>query len=168
MGVNFHFSLEVGFEVSEDQFEKTFLYSEEKEGSFHMEKRFDPKTGKEVAPVKVWDVVPKTESYVQIQGVRYDCDLYELVQSNVLGDLLQCCVDSRHDGNTMYIFSPLPFFSNRNKPYEDYGRVSLYEVEVTVDKVISMKDSLEALRLKLIDLGLDPGPAKVFISRSVG
>jgi len=168
MGVNFNFSLQVGFEIPESQLEKVFLRSEEIPGSFSLEKRFDPKTGKEVEPVKVWDVPPKTETWLEIQGVRYNCDMYELAESHILSGLLKCYVESFHDENTVYVFSPLPFFSDRREPYEDYGRVSLYDVEVTVDKVLSMKDSLEELRLKLINIGLDPGPAKVFISRSVG
>lgn len=144
MGMSFSFYLRVGFELSEDEALAPFYHKEitEDEGLFHLEDRFDPKTGSKVAPEKVWDRPPKTtkNKWIEINGEKSevwdpDCLTVDFKQ---LIDLTDCHVDyvcQCMSGISSYVFYP----HTPGVEGIDTGRVHLYNTEMPYAEVWALK-----------------------------
>jgi Domain of unknown function (DUF4419) len=72
MGIDYTASLVYGFEIDEDDVQRIWRKSEKDPGEFHMEDRFDPKTGKKIKQEKVWDRKPSTKSWYEMNGKKID------------------------------------------------------------------------------------------------
>lgn len=71
--MTFNFILTYGFYLSKREIINKFSYVEE--GKFRFEKRFDPKTGFEVAPEKIWEV--PTQTYFFFENKKIDIQNYQ-------------------------------------------------------------------------------------------
>jgi hypothetical protein len=159
MGIDYSFSLAVGFVVDMDALLKPF--AKVTKGKSHMEDRFDPKTGEKLEPVKVVDRGHR-ETY-SLDGKRFGTDRYDFLEA--LGVKLDCTIDDGggySDEQTAYV--SVNFESDHS---EDYDRVTI-NGRATLDEVVRCKEKCEALRKTLSDLGMEGlGEALVYISPNV-
>jgi len=164
MGIDYSFSLDIGYKISgEDLPDSMRKLTEEKS---HMEDRFDPKTGKKLAPAKVVDEEGGLECFL-LDGKEIE-DTYELAEA--LADKLGCDVDCEH-GYSGEDFS-ITFSLQLERTDEDdcdWGRVAIGS-SILFDEATSAKAraALKKLGKDLKKLGIDPGPAKIMIGSSVG
>lgn len=163
----------MGFELSEEEALAPFFHQEviKEEGFFHLEDRFDPKTGIKVAPAKVWDRQPKItkNKWIEINGERSeewdpDCLTVDFKQ---LIDLPDCRVDYVFQclhGTSSYVFYPhLP-----GDEGIDTGRVHIYNAEMPYAEVWALKPKLDLLRDRMLQIGWKVGEAKVFLAETSG
>jgi len=173
-GVNYDFTLCFGFELDASVVEKNFEVKsvEKAAGSFHMEDRFDPKTGKKLAQVKVWDIEPKTktEKWYIVDGERYEySDMDPENWACLFEEKLGCHVEvsgSYCSGDLTYVFS-------LNRPatkdeYQDWGNVAVHDPKITLPELELLIPRAKELKAKLEAWGLKVGEPKIFISSSVG
>lgn len=161
MGISYKLRLCFGYEVKEEAAFAPFLktHTEVKEGVFHMEDRFDPKTGDKVEPEKVWDIKPskKVTKWVEIGGVRIeDYNALELISQ--LEDYYECNVETfgsfvSSNAKTLVFYVNEPVLW---KDASDYGKFSVYnnslsleEISKLTPKVLSLKEKLEANNIKV-------------------
>jgi len=157
MGIDYSASLGIGFVVSNDDLLKPFTV--ETEEKFHMEDRFDPKTGKKLAPVKVIDE-EGGETY-EFEGERYE-DTYELFDA--MGKKLGCEIANQggySNGETLYVF--VDGVEHTGEDDCDDGRFSV-GTSVLFDEVARQKSALDKLAKAFKKYGIDLGPAKVFVA----
>lgn len=164
MGIDYSFWLDIGYKIDSSSLPESMLkVTEEK---FHMEDRFDQRTGKQLPPVKVVDEEGGETTYV-VDGTELE-DTYELAEA--LAEKLGCEVECEH-GYSGEDFA-LTFSLNLPRTNEDdgdWGRVSagssiLFEEATSSKAQAAMKKLAEDLKA----LGIEPGPAKIMIGRSVG
>ena len=160
MGIDYSFGIRVGFEVSYDEFEESF--SRKMPPRFHMEARFDPKTGKPVEPVRITDD-EGTDVYT-LQGVDYE-DLTEFTEE--FGNLLDCKVEveSNMCTPTVVWFSVKGIKSNSGGL--DEGNVTC-DAHMDYKSVIKAATAVETLRVKLIEHGMIPMEPKVLLTWNYG
>ena len=72
--MSYNFILTYGFFLSKKEISEKFSYLEE--GKFHFEKRFDPKTGYEVTPEKIWEIPEK--QYFYFENKKLDIQDYQI------------------------------------------------------------------------------------------
>lgn len=168
MGIDYTFSLCIGYEFTEGEVEKVFQKETKTEGKFHLEDRFDEKTGVKLKPVKVWDIKPERYIWLELDGEKAESvnEGFDVI----LQKHFNCSVDSTFNctGDNTVIFSPIRKSKGRKQPAVDEGRVTVYENEISVEEVISLHIQLQELGAKLKLAGLPVGDAKVFISSSIG
>ena len=141
MGVNYHFNLAVGFEMTEDELYKPFEKHFEEES--HLEDRYDPKTGKKLTPEKVVTKRAYDEYYVDGERVEfYDLD-------GIIAEKLECQIWECNDGGeAMYVIGPSGIDLNDDtKAF--YGGPIDAEGYVSFQDVAALGPSLEALKVKL-------------------
>lgn len=162
MGINYTFTLRVGYSLEQDVVHRVF--EKTTPGEFHMEDRYDSKTGQKIGRVKVWDKQPET-TFV-IDGQEYDDDMDAI--TSALARFLGCDVavsGSYPTGEFSYDFT----FPTRNKSKTiDYGKIDLCNPSMYFSDVVAMEKELWDLKYKMDKLGLNPGNPKVFISSSIG
>src|SRR5271155_695690 len=97
MSISYSFYIRVGFEILTEDLKKAFKHQivSQEEGTFHMEDRFDPKTGAKLAPVQIWDKKPKTktETWWEIDGEHFQ-DWEDETMTQVFEEKLGCHVDA--------------------------------------------------------------------------
>ncbi len=171
MGTHYSFYLRVGFEISEKDLLKPFRRSSSThtEGVFHMEDRFNIKTGNRLEPVKVWDTKPKTttKKWLEINGERLeDWDPDGLTAS--FKEMIGCNVDyfwksCEQDGET-YVFYP----HSTEHGEDDYGNISISNRSMDYQTVVGLEPQLKEIKNKLEALGIIVADAKVFIGEVSG
>ena len=164
MGITYSFRLCVGFEIAQDDIKKCFLKEDKIPGKYHMEDRFDPKTGMKLKPVKVCDVKPIDNSVLIIDGEEIDPD-DEL--EGVLEKTFNCHVETFGS----YCAGELTYCFYLNKPVRSSNGghpISIYNDSVDVDEVISLESKLITLKNHLQSVGLNVDKPRVFIAQSVG
>lgn len=173
MSTHYSFYLRVGFNVSLEDIKKVFEHKNttHEEGIFHMEDRFDPKTGVKLSPVQVWDKKPKTktEKWWVIDGERFD-DWEDDPMAQVFAEKLGCKVDyywqsyNYPDGNAygFYLHDP------NNKDEVDEGRFAIHNLSMNYADVCAMQPKLAELKQKLLAMGIDPGEPEVFLGEISG
>jgi hypothetical protein len=173
MGTYYTVRLRAGFEISvEDvikQFRKTSseVVREAQEGVFHMEDRYDPKTGVKLDPVQVWDVKPvkekkKIDSWLEIDGnkIADEEDMELLV--DLLKNKLNCNVEYVINvADDLYTFE---FYPHKKGNHRDYGKVEVEYLWLDYFELIAMKDEFIMLSTNLKNLGFDVGNPKIFVS----
>ncbi len=159
MGIDYSFNLAVGFVMDMDSLTKPFIVVAEEK--FHMEDRFDPKTGAKLEPVKVVD--EREEQNYVFKGQTYE-DQFELLEA--LGEELGCSVNNGggySDGKTAYI--SVDFETDDSG--EDYGRVCVGG-KATFDEISACKVKCMALKKALNKLGVSSlGEAMVYVSPNI-
>lgn len=159
MGIDYQFNIGIGFILDREDVVAPFrVQTEEK---FHMEDRFDSKTGKKLAPLKVVD--QKATEAFELDGKTYEeCwDFYE-----ALGEKLDCSISNQGgytDGETLYITINI---EHTGEDDLDSGRVTAGS-SITFDNVTMSRATLMTLSKKLKKLGIEPGTAKVFIQSDI-
>jgi hypothetical protein len=172
MSVHYTFYHRVGFNVSVEHLKQVFGHKNvtHEEGSFHMEDRFDPKTGVKLDPVKVWDKKPKThtERWWIIDGERFD-DWEDDPMTRVFEEKLGCHVDyyRQADGGEdpsfgFYLHDP------NNDDQIDEGKFAIHNLTMDYAAVCAMQPKLAELKQKLQAMGIDPGEAQVFLGEISG
>lgn len=161
MSINYSAYLAVGFHIPYEDFCKVFIRKTREEVS-HMEDRFDPKTGAKLEPIKVVD--EEAVKVIVFNGQNYDPDeMYEL--TDALAAYLKCDIDTdgSSNGDQDYVFTPK--YTTDSFYGHDYGRLTVGGA-LTYKQVVKLGPVLDALRLKLIKLGLKPGKAVVMVGSS--
>lgn len=174
MSTSYSFYIRVGFQISTNELMSFFKHQaiNEEEGVFHMEDRFDPKTGVKVEPVKIWDKKPKThtETWWEIEGERFE-DWEDEFITKFLEEKLGCGVDaywqsSGHSDRWLYGFYPHPH-NNKVKMGDGY-KFSIHNTNMDYKEVCEMQTKLQELKEKLQAMGLNPGDAKIFVGEVSG
>lgn len=171
MSIHYSFYLRAGFNVPTEDLKKLFEQKTvtHEEGSFHMEDRFDSKTGQKVEPVKIWDKKPKTktERWWVIDGERFD-DWEDEIMTRVFEEKLGCHVDYYWQayGNDpsfgFYIHDP------NNDDSMDEGRFAIHNLSMDYAAVCAMQPKLAELKQKLQAMGVDPGEPEIFLGEISG
>jgi hypothetical protein len=165
MSTSYNFSLVVGFQILESVMDKAFVKTISNPGKFHMEDRFDPKTGQKVTPVKIWDEKPLKSSCAELNGVKYD----NTIESDFISELenvLGC--------NISYVFTydeecKFDFYLHEDGQCDiDSGHVSVHNSRMDLNEVVKMLPKLIELKQDMESLGLTVGKPEVFISTSIG
>jgi len=159
MGIYYSFNLAVGFICEMDSLTKPFIVVTE--DKFHMEDRFDSKSGAKLEPVKVVD--ERSEMTYVFMGKTYE-NQYELREA--LEEELGCNIydgGGYSDGKTAYI--SVDFETDDSG--EDYGRVcvggkaTFEEVAKCKEKCIDLKKALNALGVGSL------GEAMIYVSPNI-
>lgn len=167
MGIDYSCSLVYGFEFDQKEVEGLFCKKNKDPGSFHMEDRFDAKTGAKVAPEKVWDKKPSTEKWYEIDGEKFD-DIDSEEWEKILEEKLGCHVEmfgSWPSGELTYVFHINP--SVGWKEADDYGKVTVYNNVIGQDELAEMMPEAMKLKSKLKEMGLNPPEPMIFIATRI-
>jgi hypothetical protein len=159
MGIDYQFSLGIGFILDREDVVAPFRV--EVPEKFHMEDRFDPKTGKPIEPVKVIDE-EAGEAFV-VDGTTYE-DGYDFFEA--LGSKLGCSIANQggySDGETLYLTVDV---ERTDEDYLDDGRISVGS-SIAFDNVTASRAAIMELSKKLKKLGIEPGTAKVFVQSDI-
>lgn len=164
MGIDYSFWLVIGYKINSADLPKSMIkYTEEK---FHMEDRYNQRTGKKLAPVKVIDEEGGEDVYL-VNGK--ECE-YTYEFADALADELGCSVEIDHEysGQEFTIMFSIEF-KTTGEDDVDWDRVST-GCSILFDDATSTKAraAVKKLGKDLKKLGIDPGPAKILIGHSVG
>ena len=140
------YKLKIGFQITEQAIWKTFAKIIKDPGKFHMENRFDPKTGRPKKPEKVYDINPfeyiewniDNQSHIELS----DEEGFEWVEK-VLRKLLKC--------NVLY----------EDCMFEIFLKESLYSF--AINEVVKTLPKLEQLKQKLQSLGLKVKNPEIYV-----
>ncbi len=162
MGIDYSASLAVGFYFEPDEVLDAF--TEEVEEVSHLEKRWDPKTGKEDRPEKVIDQEGGKRLVFKGEVVGDGDEDSLLVPQDLFGALaghLKCQYwdDGWPDELKGVVFGFVP---KRNIETGWSTGNADTTAGIRLDDVAEMEDRLGLLEMKLRALGLKPGPAGVF------
>lgn len=163
MGVHYSFSLQVGFRFDQEDVHQHFRTVIP--AIFHMEDRYDTRTGQKTGQVKVYD--RHETSYIEINGEHLDDDSEAVSQA--LATLLDCDVEtggSYSSGDLEYFF--MPHRTKKSESPLDYGHVSIHNPSMSFFEVRQMFAPLAKIELKLREIGLKPSEPQVYIGSSIG
>jgi len=158
MGIDYSFNLAVGFITTGKNVVKPFTVTLPEK--FHMEDRFDPKTGKKLPSEKVVDF-EGGESF-KLDGQEYD-EEYELLEA--LSEKLGCCIENAGgytNGETLYVTAAL----DTDDDTLDEGRVYVGGGSTPADVAQAAKEA-NALSKKFKKLGIELGEVKVFVQPNI-
>ena len=156
----------VGFQFQDSVLEEQLFTPEVEiiDGTYHLENRFDPQTGKQQLPVKVWESNPKTNRkyWLDINGKRYNTETPTFVK--VMSERLGCCVERFGDKETnKYGYS---FYVNETLPYRKVtDQFALSSPTIFLEQVIALQKPLNDLAIELRRINLKPDEPRVFISQ---
>ena len=173
MGIDYSFDLCFGYKVDyEDVVDALATVKHTKtDGVFHMEDRFDPRTGQKLKQVKVWDVKPidKEERHINFGDVNFhifdDPNILEKELSKKFG----CNIDIFKDNCSCewnYIFFRLDKCLSY-KDATDYYRITLYKKEITYSEIQELMPKAIELKSKLVEAGMNPGDLIISIGERV-
>lgn len=167
MGIDYSCSLVYGVELDEKDVHAIFQKSEKVEGTFHMEDRFDPKTGAKMKQEKVWDKKPETHTWYEIDGKKYD-DLDPEEWESILEKKLGCHVDtsgSFPSGELTYVFyvnEPISW-----KKADDYGKVTVYNNVMEQKDIPGLITKALLLSQRMEEFGLGKHTPRIFIATRI-
>lgn len=169
MSMEYEVALNVGYQVSQKEFQRVFL--KHYEGKFHLEPRFDAATGKEIEPKQIWDVKPR--SVYEFDGLtedghtnRWGC---HMASSDFIRGVCERfgCVGKRSagqegdEGGLRAIFSvPIP----ESKPFTYSVRMGIKYGTLSIASIPALLPQLETLRGRLKGVGLEVGEPEIIIS----
>jgi hypothetical protein len=142
----------IGFRISIKKINEVFAHTTE--GVWHMESRYDPKTGKKVGSEKVWELHP--EEYYTLNGIKYDNrdEFFEHLGKSTNSSIY---LDELNLGGKEFVY----FESDQctgGAVRAGAGNGTKYLL-----KQILMSD-LESIRESLKDLGLEPPDTTIYFS----
>lgn len=161
MGLNYNYYLIIGWKVPSKILKKTF-YKEKvttTPGKYHLEDRYDSKSGKKIEPEKVWDEKPtkNVESWYEIYDHKFDCDYYEFIEK--LEEKFGCqIIDNRDDSCYISIHT--------NEDCHDYGNI-MTSGKISVSELQTKLEELNLLKIKLESYGIKLKEPEIFIGSSV-
>lgn len=167
MGIDYTASLVYGFEIDEDEVQAIWRKSKKDPGDFHMEDRFDPKTGNKLKQEKVWDRKPSTDTWYEIDGEKVD-ELDSEDWDSYLSKYFGCNVEtagSFPSGELSYVF-----FVNESLHYkdaDDYGHVTVYNNVIDHKTLLDLAPKAMELKDKLLKVGLKVEDPTVFIAMRI-
>lgn len=172
MSTHYSFYLRVGFNVDLENLKKLFEHNNvvHQEGVFHMEDRYDQKTGAKLVPAIVWDKKPKTikERWWVIGDERFE-DWDDETMTRVFEEKLDCFVDyywqscGDSPSYSFYLHDP------NNKDQIDTSRgVVIHNTIMDYTAVCAMQPGLAELKQKLQAMGIYPGDPQVFLGEISG
>lgn len=168
MGVDYSHYLVFGFELDEDQALAPFKKQIKDEGEFHLEDRFNPKTGEKIKPEKVWDRKPSKQTWYEVNGEKFDEDFpYEHFEE-VVGELLGCEIQSCGSWPSGELTKV--FHVNKSMGYkeaDDYGRHTIYNNEMSAEELTKLIPAAQALKEKMEALGYKVSEPTIFIATRV-
>jgi hypothetical protein len=160
MGMQYSIGLGIGFIVRASIFFDAFETL--KEEKFHMEDRWDPKTGKQLEPVKVVD--EQVESVYTFNGEELEDELSVMEK---VGNELNCDIEHGNE-NDEYLNITLRDVEYTDEDDFDDGRVSIGH-SVSFLEVVQKEEELVRLATAFRDrCGIKVGNPKVFCSLSIG
>jgi hypothetical protein len=160
MSTDYSARLGIGFVFKTNDINDKFW--EEVPEKSHMEDRFDPKTGKKMAPVKVVD--QERGSVLKFHGKTYE-DIDVLVSA--IAKMARCSYDMfGYEQEEGFVSFCLRFKPRKNYAI-DFGNISMGG-ELYLSEVLKMGPKLAEIRQRLISMGLKPKQAEVFVAHSVG
>lgn len=162
MGTDYNAGIDMGFVFQRDNL--LVKYEKEIPAKFHMEDRFDSKTGKKLPQVKVIDEAEYT--VFEFNGKTYEED-EELFRA--IAQATKCVYSvfgSGSLGGSDYVLFGLSGEA-RNNYGVDAGNVQMGG-EIDVNTVVRYAPRLEKLRDRLRKLGLKPRQAEVVVTHDIG
>lgn len=167
MGIDYTANLVYGFEIDEDEVQAIWRRTKKNPGEFHMEDRFDPKTGNKIKQEKVWDRKPSTERWFEMNGEKIE-DLDFEDWDAFLSKQFDCHVEtagSFPSGELTYVF-----FVNESLSYkeaDDYGHVTVYNNVIDHETLQELIPKAAALKEKLLKAGLKVEEPTIFIAMRI-
>lgn len=166
MSTHYTFSLRVGYQVPVKEFTEKFKIKIDS-GKFHMEKRYDYKTGEVLKKVKVWDSKPTKK--IKFEDFEFD-DLYQIFEeSSILEETFNCRVEKEFNCSGEQ-YENINFYLNdfHHDNVEDYSHLTMSDYSIPVNKIIENLSKFEEIKKKLESYGFNPGELKLFLSRNIG
>jgi hypothetical protein len=167
MGIDYTYKLVYGFELDEEDVLAPFQHTKKTEGEFHMEDRFDPKTGAKLPAVKVWDKKPTSERWYEVDGKKYD-DLDPEEWDSILEEKFGCFVEqmgSFPSGELTRIFHVNQ--SMNWKDADDYGRITVFNNAMSATLLKELEPKANELKTKLQAFGYEVSEPQVFIATRI-
>jgi len=167
MGIDYTYSLCMGFEIPEEKVESPYEREEKFPGIFHMEDRFDPKTGAKLKQEKVWDKKPQTVRWYEFDGQKYT-DLDPEQWGDLLSKKFGCHVEKYGcymTGEFNYVFhvnEPMSYKDARNE-----GHITFYNESISCDEVFRLLPQALLLQSKLEAAGYNPGKPRIFMAERI-
>lgn len=168
MGIDYTAKLVYGFEIDQKEVEGIWRRSEKDPGEFHMEDRFDSKTGVKIESAKVWDRKPSTKTWYEIEGKKMDYGFDIEEWERFLGDKLGCEVDACGS----FPSNELTYVFHVNKPVhwkeaDDYGKVTVFNSIIEHKDILVLMPKAVELKEKLEKLGLEVDEPSIFIAMRI-
>ncbi len=154
MGIDYECGTAIGFRFTHEELCKPF--KQEVAEVSHLEDRFDPKTGKRIAPAVVVDVLGGESLFLDGEEFEHWQDL-----SQAVADKLDCrlWIDGDMNGDDpSFVFGLTPV---REEAGEDFGPVSTGDHYSFAD-VAKLGPRLKSLKKRLEALGLEPNEARIY------
>ena len=167
MGIDYRYSLCMGFEIPAAMVEDSYLKEDKIPGTFHMEDRFDPKTGVKLTAEKVWDKKATTVIWYEFDGKSYP-NLDPEDWEKLLGSKFDCYVEKYGcymTGNFNYVFhvnKPVSYKEARNE-----GHFTFYNESISCDEVFQLLPKVLLLQDKLTAAGWNPSKPRIFLAECV-
>ena len=169
MSIDYTISLAVGYIIPEDELTRVFGKTTPKKS--HLEDRFDPKTGKKLAPVEVVDENSYTTIVYKGEEIEDgESELADLIRED-LDDIVAtgCQVwphGSSMSGEMSYVFGP--DLKKLYKPYDEDGISGDDTITATGSIPFALLtecgSALGVIRKALVELGLKPGEPMVLLA----
>ncbi len=175
MGIYYSYYLVCGYELEEGEVLAKFLKSKttKEEGIFHMEDRFDEKTGAKLKQVKVWDKKPVRETETWYVIGDYDSsktDYWDEIDYEevlpALEKLFDCKVTfgfSCTGDNKLYFEADIPAEGGY-----DAGKITISRSSIDVSDIVKSLDKLKTLGETLRSYGFEIDEPTVMIGESIG
>jgi hypothetical protein len=167
MGINYTASLVYGYEIDENTVQAIWKKSKKDPGEFHMEDRFDTKTGQKLKQEKVWDRKPSIDTWYEMDGKvveEPDPEDWEGFLSEIVG----CHVTlsgSFPSGELSYVFRVNNSVGYKNA--DDYGHITIYNNAITQAELGRLMPAAMELKARLQKLGLQVNDPKIFITMMI-
>jgi len=165
MGIDYSFSLGIGFTVDPEELSEALrkIHAKEVPEKFHMEDRFDPKTGAKVGQEKVIDEEATIAWFVGKEEYEYEQEFLEAFFES--RGMAYSDNGGMSEADVAYITVPV---KHTGEDDFDGGRVFtgssiLYSVATSK----STQSTLKKIKAFLKKLGLDVGEPKIFIESRV-
>lgn len=155
MGIDVSYTNHIGFHFSLDDIMNTF--GVKTEGKFHLEDRFDSKTGEKISPQKIWD--EPSRLYYKFRDKSFG---EENAFVDYLSEYLSCYVfydGAFISGETHFIFSIHSCSIDETETFTKF---------IDFDKLVTLQPSLDKLKEELISIGLNPERPSIFTIQYCG
>lgn len=159
MGIDYSANVGIGFIVDREDLLAPFRV--ETEEKFHMEDRYDPKTGKKLEPVKIVDV--EAGEIFEFEGKTFE-EEYEVVEA--IADKLDCIIEDTGgytDCETLQITVKV---EHTDEDDVDCDRFYVGS-SILFDNVTALRAELKRVAKGFKKYGVDVGEAKVYVAYGI-
>lgn len=168
MGVDYSYYLVFGFEIDEDLALAPFKKQTKDEGEFHLEDRFDPKTGAKTKPHVVWDRKPSKKTWYEVNGEEFSEDFPMEHFDSVVGEFLGCEIESCGSWPSGELTKVFHVNKSMNwKDADNYGRHTIYNNEMSASELPDLIEKAKLLKEKMEKLGYKVKEPTIFIAGRV-